>query len=550
MKDLEKPWKVLAIEGLEPEGLQILNENGNFFVNAGKLSREELLKVIPSYDVLIVRSGTKVDEELIERGANLIVIARAGAGYNNIDVDAATRRGILVQNVPGGNSNAVAELVTGYMILLARDLFRVVYNVKLFLWNASKTNGIELKGKTIGIVGLGRIGSLVAQKAQAFNMRTIAYDPYKPDEWFQKFCVERIASLEPLVAQSDFITVHTPLTPETNRMFSMNLLQKCKRGCFLINAARGGIVNEAALIEAVNAGIVQRAALDVLKEENEERLNRSVIQHPRIYVSSHRGGSTVEARAEIAREVAEGIILFLEKNRIKNAVSVPYLPEKDYDHIKPYRVLTEKLTRFLTGVCSFSPAHVELRVSPRYQDAASVLKQIVARAFICKDVSEIDRQREYIRALTRVQEELAIQIECNLLEDNKQNEAAIEISFRTQDMHMWVRGELIKDEPWVTAVNGSRVESRFTEGRWMIYYENEDVPGVVHKVSGILYKYNINMGSINTEDESDPIAINILRISHKGNNEALFETHLDAIRKELENLVSRSVVSCIRIVKV
>ena len=268
--------KILAADGVSPKGIEILRNEGYEVVVKDKLPADELLAIIGEYDALIVRSASKVTKEVLEAGKNLKIIGRAGVGVDNIDVAEATARGIVVINSPGGNTIAATEHTMGMMLAMARHIPIANETTQKGEWNRKKYVGVELRGKTLGIVGLGRIGAGSAKRAQAFEMDVIGYDPYVTEDRAKAMGV-RLASLDDIVAESDFITVHMPLTAETRNMFNKDNLHKMKKGVRLINCARGGIINEQDLADAVKEGIVAGAAIDVFTSEPMTAVNMAPV---------------------------------------------------------------------------------------------------------------------------------------------------------------------------------------------------------------------------------------------------------------------------------
>ena len=312
--------KILAADGVSPKGIEILRNEGYEVVVKDKLPADELLAIIGEYDALIVRSASKVTKEVLEAGKNLKIIGRAGVGVDNIDVAEATARGIVVINSPGGNTIAATEHTMGMMLAMARHIPIANETTQKGEWNRKKYVGVELRGKTLGIVGLGRIGAGIAKRAQAFEMDVIGYDPYVTEDRAKSMGV-RLASLDDIVAESDFITVHMPLTAETRNMFNKDNLHKMKKGVRLINCARGGIINEQDLADAVKEGIVAGAAIDVFTSEPMPA-DHPLLGLPGVVLTPHLGASTVEAQIGVSIDVAEGIRAHLKGEPVMTAVNM------------------------------------------------------------------------------------------------------------------------------------------------------------------------------------------------------------------------------------
>jgi len=348
--------RVLVTEKLGQSGLELLRAHAHVDV-CTTLSADQLRATIPDYDAVIVRSRTQITAEVIAAGRRLKVIGRAGVGVDNIDVRAATERGIYVVNAPAGNSNAVAEHTIGLLLTLARQLYLAISSLKEGRWEKGTLQGTEIKGKILGLVGLGRIGSLVASKAKGLEMRVIAYDPYISSERAASMGVE-IRSLEDLLRESDFVSIHTPLTPQTRGIIGSRELALMKPTAYLINCARGGIVEEKALIEALRKGRIAGAALDVF--EVEPAVGCELIRLPNVVATPHVGASTTEAQENVARDVAQAIIDVLEGRLPETPVNVPYLPPKTLGFLQPYIDLAQRLGSFFVQWRSDLYGHIEL----------------------------------------------------------------------------------------------------------------------------------------------------------------------------------------------
>jgi D-3-phosphoglycerate dehydrogenase len=297
------PLKVLVADRLHEEAMEALRER--FDVTAKEVSPEELLESIGEYDVLIVRSRTKVTAEVLERGERLRVVARAGVGVDNIDTETATRRRIMVVNAPAGSTQSVAELAVGLMLSLARRIPEANRSMKEGLWEKSKFRGVELSGKVLGLVGSGRIGSQVAHICQAFGMTVIAFDPYLPEEAARESGIQ-LTSLEDVLKRSDFLSIHAALTDETRHMISLPQLRTMKRTAYLINCARGEIVDEEALVEALREGLIAGAGLDVYEREPPE--DSPLLSMENVVLTPHIGASTAEAQRRTGLLVVEQVV--------------------------------------------------------------------------------------------------------------------------------------------------------------------------------------------------------------------------------------------------
>jgi len=336
--------RVLALDGIDPGGLAILREAGLEITAGGKMNEEELKEAIRNVEALLVRSGTRVTAAAINAAQKLKIIGRAGVGTDNIDVAAATERGIVVVNAPEGNTIAAAEHTMAMMLALARNIPQASATLKQGIWEKKKYLGVELRGKTLGIIGLGKIGREVARRARGMEMKVMAYDPYVDQQQAAHLEVE-LAPLEQVLAQADFITVHLPLTKETQHLLDREKLRLLKTGARVLNVARGGIIDEAALYEALKEGHLAGAALDVFEEEP---LKASpLLEMDNVIVTPHLGASTEEAQVAVAVEVARDVVRCLQGEPVLNAVNIPIVKGHLAEVLHPFSQLAEKLGGFL-----------------------------------------------------------------------------------------------------------------------------------------------------------------------------------------------------------
>jgi len=310
--------KILILDKTDKIAREILEKNGFDVDEKPAQTEEELIKIIPDYDALIVRSETKATKKVIEAGNKLKIIARAGVGIDNVDVASATEKGIVVMNAPFGNINAAAEHTLTLMMMLAKHVIHSNKKLKEGSWERKLFTGIELKGKVLGIVGLGKVGQIVARVANALQMKVIAYDPFADEKKAKEFGAEKV-ELDYLIKNSDFITVHVPLTNETKNLIDTKQFEIMKKNIRILNVARGGIINENALLEALENGKVAGAGIDVWNEE--PPLNRKLVEHEKVIATPHLGASTHEAQTNVAVDVAEQIVFAFKEGKIVNAVN-------------------------------------------------------------------------------------------------------------------------------------------------------------------------------------------------------------------------------------
>lgn len=349
--------KVLAADGISPKGIELLQKEFDVDVR-DKLPAEELLEIIPEYDALMVRSASKVTAEVIARAKNLKIIGRAGVGVDNIDIPAATARGILVINSPGGNTIAATEHTMAMMLAMSRNIPIANETMQKGEWNRKKYVGVELRGKTLGVIGMGRIGSGVAKRAMAFEMNVIAYDPYINEERAKALGVT-VGTFEDVITKSDFITVHMPLTLDTKGMIGMEQMKRMKKGVRLVNCARGGIIDENDLAEAVRSGIVAGAAIDVYTSEPVTK-DHPLVGVPGIVLTPHLGASTVEAQIGVSLDVSRGIIAALHGKPVATAVNMAPVSPQVMKVIAPYLTLAERLGGTVTALADGPVERVEV----------------------------------------------------------------------------------------------------------------------------------------------------------------------------------------------
>src|SRR4051812_8001651 len=336
--------KVLIADKLSPQAIDVFKQRGvEVDVKTG-LSPEEQLKIIGEYDGLAVRSATKATAEMIKAGVKLKVIGRAGIGVDNVDIPAATANGVVVMNTPFGNSVTTAEHAISLMMALARQIPQANASTHAGKWEKNGFMGVELYNKTLGLIGAGNIGSIVADRAQGLKMKVIAFDPYLSKERAESLNIEKIEQLDDLLGRADFITLHTPLTDSTRNILNKDSLAKCKKGVRIINCARGGLVNEADLKAALESGQVAGAAFDVFEEEPAK--TNILFGMEKVVATPHLGASTDEAQENVALQVAEQISDYLLTGAVTNALNMPSVSAEDAPKLKPYMRLSEQLGSF------------------------------------------------------------------------------------------------------------------------------------------------------------------------------------------------------------
>src|SRR5713226_137513 len=346
--------KVIVADKISERGVELLKQTG---WNVVLTNKDTLNAEIADADALIVRSATKVTAQLMEKAPKLRVVGRAGVGVDNIDLEAATARGVLVMSTPGGNAVSVAEHTFALLLSLARQVPRLDAALREGRWEKS-SSGTEVRGKTLGLIGLGRIGSEVAVRAEAFDMRVLGYDPYISEAAARELSVE-LVPLEKLLGESDFISLHTAVSPATQNMINAASIAQMKTGARIVNAARGELIDEAALAEALKSGKLAGAALDVFVQEPPK--DSPLVGLPNVIATPHIAGSTQEAQEEVGTQVAVQVKDYLADGIIRNAVNLPALSADQYRRVRPYLALAERMGSLVSQAASSRPARIRIR---------------------------------------------------------------------------------------------------------------------------------------------------------------------------------------------
>lgn len=482
--------KILVSDPLAEEGLAVIRSQNGFEVEVkSKLSPDEILSTIPSYDALIVRSETKVTDRLIEAGKNLKVIGRAGVGLDNINVEAATKRGIIVLNAPGGNTISTAEHTISMMLSLARNIPQACSSLKGRKWERKRFTGTEVYGKTIGIIGLGRIGSQVARRAHGLGMKLLGYDPIISPDKARSINVEPV-KLEDLIRHSDFITVHVPLTEQTKGLISTRQFEMMKPDVRIVNCARGGIVDEAALLQALKDGKVAGVALDVF--EKEPPIDSPLLEMDTVIVTPHLGASTEEAQVNVAREVADQVVRALRGEPVPYAVNVPSIALEAYRELEPYLDLAEKLGRFQS---QYPCGNVRELVVEIFGDIENFDVRPIRTAVI-KGFLEVflNENVNYVNApLLLADRKIAVTERKGKVVQDFAN--LITVRAITDREECSVSGTLFSlTTPRIVRLNQFHVDV-WPEGVVLICL-NEDKPGIIGGLGTLMAKNNINIGAM------------------------------------------------------
>lgn len=481
--------RVLVSDALSPASLELFRSRGieaDYRPELGK-DRHALADAIDAYDGLAIRSTTRVDKALIARAERLKVVGRAGVGVDNVDVAAATARGVIVMNTPFGNSITTAEHTMALMLALARQIPAADASTRDGKWEKNRFMGVELAGKTLGLIGCGNVGANVATRALGFAMRVVAYDPFLTEERALRLGVEQVA-LDALLARADFITLHTPLTAKTRGLIDAQALKKTKRGVRIVNCARGGLVDEAALVAALDEGHVAGAALDVF--ETEPARENPLFSRQNVVCTPHLGASTVEAQEKVALQVAEQISDFLSRGAIVNAVNFPSIGAEEAPRLAPFVDLAEKLGSFL-GQSTEAPIE---RVRVVYEGAAAQRNLAAMTAAAVSGLLRPALAEVNLVSALAIAKERGITIDEATRSGESDYDSLIAVSVSTREGERTLEGSLFHDgRPRVVAADGVRVESEFS-GR-MIFVSTADKPGFIGRFAGLLGAAGVNIAT-------------------------------------------------------
>ncbi len=493
--------KVLISDKMSPLAEEIFKARGLHVDYKPGMTPDELKACIGEYAGLAIRSDTKVKADILDAAVNLKVIGRAGIGVDNVDIPAATAKGVVVMNTPFGNSVTTAEHALAMMMALARDIPQASASTHAGKWEKSKFMGVELFGKTLGVIGCGNIGGYVAERALGLKMRVVAYDPFLTPERARDLGCEKV-ELDELFSRADFITLHTPLTDATRGIISEKSFGKMKKGVRIVNCARGGLIDEAALKAALDDGRVAGAALDVF--EVEPAKENVLFGHPKVICTPHLGASTQEAQVNVAVQVAEQISDFLLTGAVTNALNMPSVSAEDAPRLKPYMKLVEYLGSFAgqitrTGVKAVNVAYegavAELNTKPLTAIALAGLLRPMLEAVNMVSAPAMAKERNI--ALSETKRETAAEYQ-----------TLVKLTVTTETQTRSVSGTLFAGKPRLVEVNGIPVEAEF--GAHMLFFTNKDKPGLIGKLGTALGMAGVNIATFhlgrNAEGE-DAVAL-------------------------------------------
>ena len=515
--------KILVSDPIAQKGVETLRANPKFQVDVNTgLKEDALLQIIGDYDALVVRSQTKVNKNVIDAAKKLRVIGRAGVGVDNVDVEAATRRGIIVMNTPGGNTISTAEHTFSMMMALARKIPQAHASMKAGKWDRKSFEGTELRGKTLGIIGMGRIGSEVAKRALVFGMHVLAYDPFLSASRAKSLQVE-VVELDDLYKRADFITVHVPATEQTKGMINKAAMAKMKKGVRLINCARGGIIAEADLAEAIKAGQVAGAAIDVYEPEPPKDI--PVRDLDQVVLTPHLGASTHEAQEICGIEIAEQVAEALAGGTIRNAVNLPTVDAKVMATLQPYMSFGEKIGRLLAQI---APPRVE-RIAIEFCGKAGELETGPVTRSVLKGFLENAEGADvnYINAPT-IAEQFGIRVDEIRSNEPIDYAELIVVRVAVGDQSASVAGTFYGSakNPRIVRINDSPVEA--VPAGVLFIMRNADRPGVVGWIGTILGKHKINIASMSLgRDKRGGHALTVVNLDSAPSAEVLAEIKAD-----------------------
>jgi D-3-phosphoglycerate dehydrogenase / 2-oxoglutarate reductase len=484
--------KVVVADKVSDRGVELLRQAGWNIV----LTTKDTLNIeIADADALVVRSATKVTPELLEKAQRLRVVGRAGVGVDNIDLEEATRRGVLVMSTPGGNAVSVAEHTFALLLALARQVPRLDKAIHEGRWEKSSAAGTEMRGKTLGIVGLGRIGSEVAVRAEAFDMRVLGYDPYISEAAAREVQVE-LVPLERLLGESDFVSLHTALSPATQNLINAKAIAQMKKGARLVNAARGELVDEAALAEALKSGHLAGAALDVFAEEPPK--NSPLTGLPNVIATPHVAGSTAEAQEEVGTQIAVQVRDYLAEGVIRNAVNLPALSPDQYRRGRPYVALAERLGSMVAQAAPSRPGRIRIRYAGEVAEVGTHLLRSAVLAGLLNAV--LDEKVNIVNApQVAAARHLAVEEETRRRERGFPNTLEVsaipdKAAASEAGAEFTVEGTVLHDgSPRALQINGIPLEAQL-EGT-ILLLRNRDEPGVIGQVGMTLGKLGVNIAT-------------------------------------------------------
>jgi D-3-phosphoglycerate dehydrogenase len=491
--------KIVIADKVSPSALKVFAEHPDWTIVSP--DKESLARELADADGIVVRSATFVNGAVMEKAPKLRVIGRAGVGVDNVDLEAATKHGIVVMNTPGGNAVAVAEHTFALMLAMARFIHRAHTTTAAGKWEKKSLQGTELRGKTLGIVGLGRVGVEVLKRAQAFGMKVVAHDPYVAPALAQQLNVSMVP-LDDLYAQADYITLHVGLTPQTQGMINADAIKKMKKGVRLVNCARGELLDDAAVIEALQSGQIAGAGLDVYSHEPLK--DSPLMTQQNVLLTPHIAGSTNEAQEAVGVQIALQVREYLMKGVIQNAVNVPSISEEEYQQMLPYIALGERLGTFLAQSREDGLEEICLTYTGEIAGWQTALIRNAAVAGALNQLAHAQERANLVNAVSAA-EERGIRVTERKKADEPGN--TLRVTFKSGTQENTVSGSVAGGQARLLEIDGIHVEAPL-EGN-MIYLRNLDVPGVVGRIGTALGQHGVNIAnfSLGRGPESKAVAV-------------------------------------------
>jgi D-3-phosphoglycerate dehydrogenase len=508
--------KILISDAVDKNCAAILERSGYEVTFKPGMTAEQILGEIESYNGLIVRSETKVKSDMISRMSNMEIIGRAGTGIDNIDVGSATRRGIIVMNTPGGNTISAAEHTMALMLSMCRTVPQANKTIIEGKWDRKKFKGTELFGKTLGVIGLGKIGREVAVRAKGFGMKIIGYDPLLSQESASKLAIE-LCDLNAVFSNSDIITLHVPLSPDTKYLISAETLKKCKNGVKIVNCARGGIVNESDLVDAIDSGKVSAAALDVYEKEPPD-LSQKIFNHPKIVCTPHLGASTEEAQEKVAIQIAEQMRDFFENKKMTGVVNASGLEAVAKKEISPFITLAECIGVIYAQMIRNPLRQININFNGSLlQSSTSVLSAALLKGLLSRLLTEnVNFVNSPILA-----KEMGVKINETKSDENLNYTNLLSVEFSSDKEKRFFAGTVFgTNEIRIVRVDDYRLEFK-PEGN-LLFYSNIDRPGMVAAVGQILSEAKINIASLSLGRlEAGKEALTVINVDNQINENVL-----------------------------
>ncbi|MBD8004819.1 phosphoglycerate dehydrogenase [Bacillus norwichensis] len=519
-------YKVLVTDSISDTGLKALYDHPNFTVDKKSgLSPEEIKAIFKDYDALIVRSQTQVTEDLLNSAEKLRVVARAGVGVDNIDVNAATKKGILVINAPGANTIAAAEHTMAMMLSLARRIPHAHMSTSAGNWDRNAFKGVELYEKTLGIIGMGKIGAEVSKRAKKFGMKILGYDPYLTEDRANQMGITK-ATLDEIAEAADFITVHTPLTKDTKGLINDDYLAKTKKGVRIINCARGGIIDENALVRGLNSGQVAGAAIDVF--ETEPASNQELLSHPNAIVTPHLGASTVEAQEKVAQEVSTEIIDIFETDSIRHAINMPQVSGETQKKLQPFIDLGEQVGILAIQLLKQAPEKIEINY---YGNLAKEDNDFLTRTMIKGILSHHLSDSVNMINVLHLLNDQGVSFNVTNNPTSKGFASYMELTLYNGNDSASIGATILNGYgSRIVKMNEYSVDVR--PERFLLYIEHHDLPGMIGRVGSILGSHQINIGTMQVgRAEAGGEAIMVLTLDKKVDDEVAKElVEMDGLR--------------------